>query len=127
MFRWRSLSHAMSIEGPEIASSSARTPSGIHIPRPSTVATMLEKNVAIPPTATPIAAMVPMSIFFGGRRRRAGARGGGGGGGAAGVSSLGASVIVLATAEVWSFLSASASAAAARLASCSSMRRMKRL
>jgi hypothetical protein len=34
------------------------------MPRPRNVAKTLERNVASPPTATPMAAMVPMSIFL---------------------------------------------------------------
>ena len=51
-----------------MASRSARNPTGIHMPRPRIVAMMLEKKVAMPPTATPIAATVPTSILLVGRR-----------------------------------------------------------
>ena len=42
--RWRSLSQAMSIDGPEIARSTPTTPSGIHMPRPKNVADTLAEE-----------------------------------------------------------------------------------
>ena len=48
MFRCRSLSHATSMEGPEMASSSPRMPSGIQRPSPKNVARMLEKILEAP-------------------------------------------------------------------------------
>ena len=53
------------MEGPDSANNNASNPSGIHMPRPKKVASMLEKKVAMPPMATPIAATVPTSIFLG--------------------------------------------------------------
>ena len=54
----------MSMDGPEMASSKPSAPNGIHMPRPRKVARMLDRKVAIPATATPIAATVPTSIFL---------------------------------------------------------------
>jgi hypothetical protein len=53
------------MDGPEMARRSPRNPIGIHRPKPKNMARMLDKKVAIPPTATPMAATVPTLIFLG--------------------------------------------------------------
>ena len=103
----RSLSHARSIEGPEIRRIIATTPSGI-------IPFKFKNPLAMPPIIPPIpaaptlnAAIIPGSIFC-----LAGSGGGAAGGGAVACASSFAAAAV-------SFWTAAASAVAARLAICS--------
>jgi hypothetical protein len=104
--RSRSLSQAMITAGPEITRISPRMPSGIHLPSPKNFSSTAPKIAVTPLIATLIAASTPMSIFFG-----------------SGLAGPACSVSPVVVAVVWSFVCASASAAAARFATCSSIQR----
>src|SRR6266545_7498882 len=107
--RWRSLSHAMTIEGSEIASIAPMTMKGtFQVGISANFENTTPRAVANEPRPTPRAATVPVSSFFG---------------------SAGLILSAPATTEAVtaSFSVAAASAAAARLAICSSIKRTNRL
>ena len=107
MLRVRSLSQAISIDGPEINSNRPTSPSGIHRPSPKNDCMMAPSAAVMPPTATPKAATTPTSNFFGAT---------------AVASPVFNTAPALSTAPV-SMESDAASEAAARLATWSSMKR----
>ena len=106
--RWRSFNQAMSIEGPEMTMTMPTSTSGYcHAAMPKTWPRIKVSALMAAVAATPIAATVPMSTFLGSVE-------------AAGLA-VSALVVFVAVSAIR--LSEAASAAAARLATISSMAR----
>lgn len=111
--RWRNLSQAMSMLGPEMASMMPIRPSGIQTPRSTNLAKRPTATALILPRATPSAATVPTSVRRGCEEFPLSI---------VGLTAL-RSVFASELAVVPSDFCARASPAAARLATCSSIRR----
>ncbi|MCY1552381.1 hypothetical protein D9M68_887740 [compost metagenome] len=117
--RWRSLSHAISMLGPEIAITMPTSATGIHCPRSTNLPKMPTSTALMLPSATPMAATVPTSM-----RLLVGRIGPGlAGAFADALASAGASAVATLPASVCSAACEPASLAAARFATCSSISR----
>ncbi|MNT14125.1 hypothetical protein D3C72_1491180 [compost metagenome] len=111
--RWRSLSHAISMLGPDMANTMPMIPSGIQTPRSTNLAKMPTSTALMLPSATPMAATVPTSVRWGVAAGRVSAVA------PAGLSGM----LARLPAVVPKDFCARASPAEARLATCSSINR----